>query len=183
MMIHNVGVYCASSSKAAKVYFDAASELGRLFGEKGWTCINGAGNTGLMAEASNAVMRHGGKVVGIIPKFMVDNGWCHSSLTELIVVESMHERKQMIAQKSDAVVALPGGVGTFEELLEMITWKQLGLFAHPIVILNTDGYYNPLLEMFDVAVNKKFMGEADLNLWFVADSPEQVIEILSNKQI
>ena len=150
--IKTVCVYSASSTKIPEIYFQAADELGRLLGERGLRVVNGAGNIGLMRAVSDATLAAGGTVTGVIPRFMVEQDWYHKGLTELIVTETMHERKQRMADLADAVIALPGGCGTFEELLEIITWKQLGLFTNPIVILNTDGYYDALLALFERAV-------------------------------
>ena len=150
--IKNVCVYSASSTKIAKVYFDVAEELGRLLAEKKINLINGAGCIGLMAATSDAALAAGGTVTGVIPHFMVEQGWHHTGLTRLIETETMHERKRMMADLSDGVIALPGGCGTLEELLEIITWKQLGLYLNPIIILNINGFYNPLLEMLQRAV-------------------------------
>ena len=123
--IASVCVYCASSTRVAPVYREAAAELGRLLGERNLRVINGAGNTGLMCAVSDGALAAGGTVTGVIPHFMVEQNWCHKGLTELVEVDNMHERKQRMADLSDAAIALPGGCGTLEELLEVITWKQL----------------------------------------------------------
>ena len=133
---------------------------------------------GLMAETADTVLANGGEVIGVIPQFMVEQHWEHQGLTELRIVKDMHERNQTMASLSDAAIALPGGVGTFEELLELITWKQLGLYLHPIVILNTDGYYDPLLEMFQKAIDKHFMRLRHADIWRVAQTPEEAIRLL-----
>jgi uncharacterized protein (TIGR00730 family) len=174
--INSVCVYCASSTKIDKAYFDAAGRLGRLLGEKNIRLINGAGSIGLMRAVSDATLAAGGKVTGIIPGFMVKQGWQHNGLTELIEVESMHERKRTMAALSDAIIALPGGVGTMEELLEIITWKQLGLYLNPIVILNINGYFDPLLEMLEKAINENFMRRQHGDIWVVAHTPEDAME-------
>ena len=163
--LSSVCVYGASSTRIDKVYYDDAGELGTLLGQRGLRVINGAGNMGLMAAVSDAALKAGGTVTGVIPRFMVEQGWHHTGLTELIEVESMHERKQTMARLSDAVIALPGGCGTLEELLEIITWKQLGLYLNPIVLLNTKGYYDSLLQLFDHAVDEHFMGQRHKELW------------------
>jgi uncharacterized protein (TIGR00730 family) len=133
---------------------------------------------GLMSAVADAVLADGGKVTGVIPTFMVEQGWHHTGLTELIEVADMHQRKQTMARLSDAVIALPGGCGTFEELLEVITWKQLGLYLNPIVILNVDGYYNPLLDMLRQAVSENFMREQHTAIWCVASTPAEAIEMV-----
>lgn len=173
--IQSVCVYCASSTHLAPVYLMAAEELGTLLGERGMRVINGAGSIGLMRIVSDAVLQSGGTVTGVIPQFMVKNGWGHTGLTELIVVETMHERKQIMAELSDAVIALPGGCGTLEELLEIITWKQLGLYKNPIIIVNVNGYYDPLLELLNKAVDEHFMHPEHTTMWTVVNTVEEAV--------
>ena len=176
--ISSVCVYCASSTKIPPIYFDAAKELGCLLGERKLRVVNGAGNIGLMCTVSDAALAAGGTVTGVIPPFMVGQDWYHKGLTELIEVETMHERKQLMANLSDAVIALPGGCGTLEELLEIITWKQLGLYLNPIVILNINHYYDPLLELLRNAMNENFMRPQHAKMWAVADTPEEAIRLI-----
>ena len=176
--IKNVCVYSASSTKIAPVYFAAAEELGRLLAMRDINLINGAGSIGLMAATSNACLAAGGTVTGVIPQFMVEQDWQHKGLTQLIVTETMYERKQAMAEMSDGVIALPGGCGTMEELLEIITWKQLGIYLNPIVILNIDGFYNPLLEMLQHAIDGNFMRPEHQNIWQVATSAQEAVELL-----
>ena len=176
--IKNVCVYSASSTKIAPVYFAVAEELGRLLASRGINLINGAGSIGLMGATSNAALAAGGTVTGVIPRFMVEQNWHHSGLTQLIETETMHERKQLMANLSDGVIALPGGCGTLEELLEIITWKQLGLYLKPIVVLNINGYFNPLLEMLQRAVEENFMRREHQAIWQVATSAEEAIQLL-----
>lgn len=176
--IKNVCVYSASSTKIAPVYFAAAKELGRLLAIHGINLINGAGSLGLMAATSDAVLEAGGTVTGVIPRFMVEQGWEHEGLTQLVKTETMHERKQLMAEMSDGVIALPGGCGTMEELLEIITWKQLGLYFKPIVILNINGFFTPLLEMLQRAIDENFMREEHGSIWQVAQNAEEAVELL-----
>ena len=176
--IKNVCVYSASSTKIAPVYFAVAEELGHLLASKGINLINGAGSIGLMAATSNAALASGGTVTGVIPQFMVEQGWHHTGLTQLIETETMHERKRLMADMSDGVIALPGGCGTLEELLEIITWKQLGLYLKPIVVLNVEGYFNPLLEMLHKAIDENFMRPEHGNIWVVAETPEEAVLLL-----
>lgn len=176
--INSVCVYSASSTQIDAAYFEVATRLGTLLGEQGICLINGAGRMGLMAATSDAALAAGGRVTGVIPRFMVEQGWHHTGLTELREVESMHERKQLMADLSDAVIALPGGCGTLEEVLEVITWKQLGLYLKPIVLLNVKGYFNPLLEMFAKAMEEHFMRPQHGAIWQVADTPEQAVELI-----
>jgi len=177
---YNVLVYCASSNLIGPVYTRAATRLGELLAQNGITCVNGAGKEGLMGALNDAVLQHGGRVKGIIPRFMSDAGWGHDELTELVVTETIHERKALMADTADAVVALPGGMGTLEELAEILTWKQLGLSHHPIILLNVDHYYDPLLAFFDKMISERFMRDDFRRMWLVADTPEEVISLLQN---
>ena len=176
--IKNVCVYSASSTKIAPCYFDAAEQLGRLLAERKINLVNGAGCLGLMRHISDAVLEAGGTVTGVIPRFMVEQGWHHQGLTRLVETETMHERKQLMADLSDGVIALPGGCGTMEELLEIITWKQLGLYFNPVVILNTDGFYDPLLALLEKAVDQNFMRPEHRGIWQVASTPEEAVDLL-----
>lgn len=175
-----VCVYCASSTKIDPAYTEAARCLGTLLGIRGIRVVNGAGNMGLMGTVSDAALAAGGRVTGVIPRFMVEQRWHHTGLSELIVTEDMHERKRTMLRLADAVIALPGGCGTLEELLEAITWKQLGLYLNPIVILNLKGYYDPLLAMFDRAIGEHFMGVRHAGLWQVARSPQEAVELATS---
>jgi uncharacterized protein (TIGR00730 family) len=181
--INSVCVYSASSTPIDPVYFDAAERLGVLLAQRGIRLINGAGSTGLMKRMADAVLQNNGKVTGVIPAFMVAQGWNHPGLTELLEVESMHERKELMAKLSDAVIALPGGCGTLEELLEIITWKQLGLYLNPIVILNINHFFDPLLTMFDKAVGENFMRIQHKSIWQVADTPEAAISLIHDTPV
>lgn len=178
MEINNICIYCASSSKVAQEYNDIAYELGALLAREGITAITGAGSIGLMRQVEDGVLENGGKAIGVIPRFMVEQGWHHTGLTELHITESMHSRKELMAELSDAVIALPGGCGTMEELCEIITWKQLGLYLNPIVILNINGYYDPLIAQLAKAVEEHFMGELHSRIWSVATTPAEAIEII-----
>ena len=178
-MTKTICVYCASSSRVDSLYFEAATRLGSLIAQKGMTLVTGGGCQGLMCAVEDGALENDGKAIGVIPRFMVDCGWQHTGLTELRITADMHERKKMMADLADAVIALPGGCGTMEELLEIITWKQLGLYTHPIIILNTAGYYDPLLKMLQNALDYHFMREIHAGLWYVAHTPEEVIEALN----
>ena len=161
-------------------FFEAATRLGSVIAGKGMTLVTGGGCQGLMRAVEDGALDAGGKAIGVIPSFMIDSGWQHTGLTELRVTADMHERKKLMADLSDAVVALPGGCGTMEELLEVITWKQLGLYLNPIVILNTDGYYDMLIKQLEHAVETHFMGEIHSKIWSVASTPEEALEIIEN---
>lgn len=179
-MKKTICVYCASSTKVNQRYYDAAVELGELIAQKGMRLVNGAGTMGLMRACADAVLNSGGEAVGVIPQFMVDRNWHYEDMTDLIITKDIHERKRKLATMADALIALPGGCGTFEELLEVITWKQLGIINKPIVILNTDGYYTPLIEMLEKAAREHFMREEHLRLWTVASTPEEALEQVEN---
>ena len=176
--IKSVCVYCASSSRVPDIYFSAARRFGELLAARRIECICGAGHQGLMGALADSALAAGGRVTGVIPRFMYDEGWAHPHLTQLKITADMHERKQTMAALSDAAVALPGGCGTLEELLEIITWKQLGLYPHPVVILNTGGFYDPLIQQLQQAVDQSFMRTVHARLWKVAATPEEAVEAL-----
>lgn len=169
-----VSVYCASSSQISESFKREAYELGRLLSAEKVACNYGGGSVGLMGELAQSMLDFGGAITGIIPQFMVDQGWDNPKV-ETVVVASMHERKQRMVADADAAIAMPGGIGTFEELLEVITWKQLGLFLKPIVILNVDNYYAPLLDMLKKAVDEQFMRKEHLDLVTVVTSASEVL--------
>jgi len=180
--MQNICVYCASSTQVDKLYLESAAELGRVLVENGMNLVYGAGSVGLMGALADSVMLHGGKVTGVIPAFMCEQEWDHKGITELIITETMHERKEKMAFMSDAAIALPGGCGTLEELLEVITWKQLGLYLHPIIIVNINGYYNPLIEMLQKAIDQRFMREIHGAIWTVVDEVAGVIYAINNAE-
>ena len=174
-MIKSLTVYAASSTQVSKSYFDASTCMGKILAENKVRLVYGAGEVGLMGAIADAVLAGGGEVTGVIPQFMVEQGWCHEQLTELVVTKTMHERKAYICEAGDAMLALPGGIGTFEELLECLTWKQLGLHTKPVVILNTDGYYDDLLRCLDKMVEEKFMRGLHKEMYRVVSLPEEVL--------
>ena len=176
----SVCVFGASSANIDARYADDARELGRRLAENGWRCVNGGGSVGLMGAVTDGTLDAGGEVTGVIPKFMVDNGWCYDRLEDVVVTADMHQRKQIMSEMADAVIALPGGVGTLEELLETLTWRQLGLVKTPIIILNSLGYYDNLLSMLSHAIDEGFMKQSHARLWQVATTPEQAIALLDD---
>lgn len=179
-MTQTVCVYCASSAKVNEAYLSAASQLGQLLAKHNIHCIYGAGQTGLMGALADAILALKGKITGIIPEFMMVQNWHHKSLENIVVTKTMHERKAQMAGMADAAIALPGGCGTLEELLEIITWKQLSLFPKPIVIVNINGYFDPLIEMLRKAVDEQFMRPEHAKLWEVVNSPLEVLDALKN---
>ena len=176
--MNSVCVYCASSTQIDEKYFRAAEELGTLIAQNSLRLITGAGKLGLMNAIQDAALAAGGEAVGVIPTFMINEGWHHEGLTQLIETATMHERKQMMADLSNGVIALPGGCGTMEELLEIITWKQLGLYLNPIIILNIDGFYDNLLAQLNKAIEDNFMRSIHADIWKVATTPKEAIELL-----
>ncbi len=180
--IRTITIYGASSSKVDASYVSATYELGKLLAMSGVNVITGGGGKGLMGAVADGVLENGGKVTGIIPRFMVEEGWLCEYLSETIVVEDMHARKALMAQQSDACIALPGGIGTMEELMEIITWKQLGLYNNPIIILNIGAYYDPLLSMLQKAISEKFMRQEVISAWSVASSPEEVLILITEQK-
>jgi len=174
----NICVYAASSTKIDAAYFQAAQELGTLIAKKKWNLVNGAGNMGLMAATSDAALAEAGHVIGVIPHFMIERGWQHIGLSELIEVNDMHERKKTMADLSDGTIALPGGIGTLEEILEIITWKQLGLFVKPIVILNINGFYDNLIQQLSHCIDEQFMRKLHGELWQVVETPKQALTFI-----
>lgn len=174
-----ISIFAASSSKIPSEYFSVAAELGKLIALSGNELVFGGGGIGLMGAIADSAMNNGGRAIGVIPRFMVNNGWGHSSINETIVTADMNSRKKKIFEISDAVIALPGGVGTLEELTEAITLKQLGLFKGPIVILNTEGFYNKLLGYFDQLIDQNFMRPQHRDIWEVASAPQEAIRLVT----
>ena len=178
--VKTIAVYCASSNKVRASFVAAAERLGELIAADGKRLVYGDGGIGLMAAVARGALKVGGEVVGVIPQFMVDQGWNNPESTETIVTQTMHERKAKIVEISDAMVALPGGIGTFEELLECLTWKQLGLHHNPVVILNTDGYYDKLLACIDLMVDEQMMRPIHKEMFVVVSEPEEVLPAIMN---
>lgn len=168
-------VYCASSQMCDAAYHAAAARLGELLAAEGHTIVYGGGAIGLMGSLANGALAHDGKVIGIIPRFMTDVEWQHPGIENLEVVEDMRERKHRLLSGSDAVVALPGGCGTLEELFEAITLKRLGLYFNPIVLLNTHNFYAPLHAFMQNVVEQRFMNPEHAAMWSLVDTPEDVL--------
>lgn len=173
-----VCVYCASSKKCDAVYLEAAERLGRHLASHGATLVYGGGGGGAMARLAEGVLGAGGKAIGVIPNFMVELEWGHKQLTELRVVENMRERKHQMLAEADAVVALPGGCGTLEELFETITLKRLGLYLGPIILVNTRGFYDRVVASLDHCIEERFMDRRHREMWTVVNDPEEVIEAI-----
>ena len=170
-----VCVYCASSEKVDRSYHDAARRLGLLLARDNCTIVYGGGAVGLMGSLANGALEAKGNVIGIIPRFMTDVEWQHPGLASLEIVEDMRERKHRLLSDSDAVVAMPGGCGTLEEVFEAITLKRLGLYFNPIVFLNTNGFYEPLQTFMKKVIEERFMNSVHEQMWSLVDAPEEVL--------
>lgn len=178
----NITVYCASSTAVAPVYFEAARRLGTLIGQNGASLVYGGTNIGLMGAVADGVLAAGGQVIGVIPALLNEAGIAHPGLHDLILTDGMRERKTVMEEKADAFITLPGGYGTFEEIFEILTLKQLGYHQKPVVILNTADYYAPLLEMLQRATDQHFMKPHNLEYFYVAATPEEALKYLASYQ-
>jgi len=173
-------VYCGSKPGFVPAYASAAREVGTLIGALGWQLVYGGGRAGLMGIVADAALAAGATVVGVIPASLMERELGHAGLTELHVVETMHERKQMMAERSDAFIALPGGLGTFEELFEVWTWRQLGYHDKPLGLLNIDGYYDALLEFIDKTMTSGFVAQAQRDLLEVGTNASELLQRLGS---
>ena len=178
-VVKKVGVYCASSTNIDLAYYQAAETLGKILAQHRITILYGGGSVGLMGRLADSAMAQGGKVIGILPKFMNGLEWGHQGISELKIVKTLHERKNYILRNSDAVIALPGGCGTFEELLEAITWKRLGLYLNPVVIVNTCHFYDPLVELLENAITEQFMDARHRLMWTVVQESDEVVDAIT----
>ena len=169
-------VYCSSSAKIDKSYFKATERLAKEFVKNNVEVVYGGGAIGLMGKLADTIIENNGKIKGIMPRFMNEVEWAHKKVEDFELTDTMYERKAKFLQDIDGLVALPGGSGTLEELLEAITLKRLGQFTKPIVILNTNGYYGPLKQMLEKCVNEKFMHKKHLEIWSFVEEPEEVLE-------
>ena len=172
-------VYCGSRTGTLPAYEQAAREVGRQIGLRGWRLVYGGGHVGLMGAVADAAIQAGSQVIGVIPTTLMQREVGHAGLTELHVVDTMHERKRMMAERSDAFLALPGGIGTFEELFEVWTWRQLGYHDKPMGLLNVAGYYDPLLAFIDSTVTQGFLSEKQRSLLQVGDGVTALLDGLA----
>ena len=177
-MFNRVCIYCAASPLIDSVYFKATEQLASLLVQKNIEVVFGGGSEGLMGKLADTVLAKGGKIKGIMPQFMDDVEWGHKGVTDFEYTQTMHERKSKFLIDIDAIIALPGGTGTLEELLEVMTLKRLGKFKKPIVILNTNNYYEPLKLMLEKVVDEKFMHPRHMNLWDFVEHPDEVLSVL-----
>jgi len=181
-MLMTICVFASSSSRIDSGYAIAATRLGSLLAEAGMDVVYGGGGIGLMGKLADAVIKGGGRITGVIPTFMKDEGWDHASVSDMILTVDMGERKKMMFSMADAIVALPGGVGTLEELTEAMTLKQLGIYKGPIIILNTMDFYKSLIEFLEHMVSGNFLRYEHKGMWEIADTPEEVITLLMKRE-
>lgn len=181
-MIKKVCVYCASSDNIDESYKSATKELAKALVKNNTTVVYGGGARGLMGVLADTVLEEKGRIIGIMPHFMKEVEFHHKDVNEFIFTADMHERKKQFMVGVDALITLPGGCGTFEELMEAITLKRLGIFTKPIVIMNYNGYYDKLLDMLEHSVNEGFMGEVHKDIWTTFEEPTKVIEAIQNSK-
>lgn len=174
-----VCVYCASSQQAAPAYREAAFAAGKLLAEGGHTLVYGGGAVGSMGAVADGALAAGGEVIGIQPRFMADLEWGHRNLADLQLVDSMRERKYRLLKGSDAMVALPGGCGTMDELFEAITLKRLGIYLSPIILLNTRGFYTPLQSFMQHMIDECFMNPEHAAMWQLVEQPEDILPAIA----
>ena len=177
--MRRVCVFCGSNVGTNPAYTEAAEAMGALLARRGIGLVYGGGNVGLMGVLADAVMEHGGEAIGVIPQALADREVAHPRLTELHVVDSMHTRKAMMADRSDAFIAMPGGVGTFEEFFEAVTWTQLGLHRKPCGLLNVNAFYSPLAAFIDLAVTEGFIKPLHRAAIVVDDDPARLLDTLA----
>lgn len=174
----SICVYCGSRSGLSPAYAAAAAQVGHWIGSHGGQLVYGGGKSGLMGIVADAALQSGARVVGVIPKALVEKEWAHQGCTELYIVDTMHDRKRMMAERADAFLALPGGIGTFEELFEVWTWRQLGYHDKPIGILNVAGYYDRMMEFLASSVTEQFLGDWQMTLLRSSDQYKVLLEFL-----
>lgn len=174
----SICVYCGSRPGLNPAYAAAAAQVGHWIGSHGGQLVYGGGKSGLMGIVADAALQSGARVVGVIPKALVEKEWAHQGCTELYIVDTMHDRKRMMAERADAFLALPGGIGTFEELFEVWTWRQLGYHDKPIGILNVAGYYDRMMEFLASSVTEQFLGDWQMTLLRSSDQYKVLLEFL-----
>lgn len=180
MHLKRITVFCGSSPGVESIYASEAFHLGEKLAERGIELVYGGANVGLMGAVANGVLSKGGEVIGVLPHHLKEKEIAHDRLTQLILVETMHERKKRMDELSDAVIALPGGYGTLEELFEMLTWAQLGLHKKPIGLLNINGFYNSLIELLSKMVGEGFLKSANVDMLLVSEDINELLEKIIN---
>ncbi len=180
MSISKVCVYCASSTQSDPAYLSAAYHLGQILARNSITVVYGAGAVGSMGKLAEGALEVGGHVIGVIPRFMLELEWGHPGLGELHVVEDLHDRKRELISGSDAVIALPGGSGTLDELIEAISLKRLGAYLNPIILVNTRGFFDPCVDLLNRCIDERFMDPRHRAIWQIVDQPDQVLDAIKN---
>ena len=180
MKPQRVTVYCASSNQVHPEFHAAARRLGELLAQAGVAIVYGGGRIGSMGQLADGALAHGGTVVGVIPGFMQEIEWGHPGLSELIIVDDMHGRKRRMLEQTDAVIALPGGCGTYEELFEALTLKRLGLFDRPILMVDARGHFQPLRQLLEQFIAERFMSDRHRAMWQFVNSPDEVLPTLAS---
>ena len=175
-----VALYCGSRAGNKPIYRDTAIELAQHIATQGFGIVYGGASIGLMGQVADTVLEHGGEVVGVIPEFMLDYEIAHGQLTELHIVKSMHERKALMAERASAFIALPGGLGTFEEILEIATWGQLNQHQKPMIIYNVNRFYDALIAQLDHAVDEGFLPPQHRAKLIICENPEQISNVIKN---
>ncbi len=179
-MLRSICIFCGSSAGTRPVYARAAQSVGQSLAQRGIDLVYGGGKVGLMGIVADACLREGGRAVGVMPRVLVEKEIAHCGLTKLHVVESMHERKALMADLAGAFIALPGGYGTWEEFCEVLTWSQLGLHRKACAVLNVNGYYDPLLTMADRGVAEGFVRQEHREILLADTDPVRLLERLNN---
>ena len=175
-----IALYCGSRAGNKPIYRNTAIELAQHIATQGFGIVYGGASIGLMGQVADTVLEHGGEVVGVIPEFMLDYEIAHSQLTELHIVKSMHERKALMAERASAFIALPGGLGTFEEILEIATWGQLNQHQKPMIIYNVNRFYDALIAQLDHAVDEGFLPPQHRAKLIICENPEQISNVIKN---
>ena len=175
-----IALYCGSRTGNKPIYRDTAIELAQHIATQGFGIVYGGASIGLMGQVADTVLEHGGEVVGVIPEFMLDYEIAHDQLTELHIVKSMHERKALMAERASAFIALPGGLGTFEEILEIATWGQLNQHQKPMIIYNVNRFYDALIAQLDHAVDEGFLPPQHRAKLIICENPEQISNVIKN---
>lgn len=178
--MRSICVFCGANFNGDKQLLQAINQLADVFAEQDITLIFGGGRVGVMGLMADAVLQRGGKAIGVIPQFLMDKEVGHTGLTELIITENMHQRKQKMADLSEGVITLPGGFGTLEELFEVLTWLQLGLHSNPIGLLNTGGFYDHLLLQMDLMVERRFLKPENRKLLIAHSEPEELVSMMNS---
>jgi len=175
-----VTIYCSSSNNIPENYFLQTEKTIKALVENGYAIRYGGGGRGLMGTVADTVLKYEGKITGVIPRFMIEREWEHKGITNMIHVDTMHERKVKLIENSCAVLALPGGLGTLDELVDVLSLKNLGFFPYPVIILNVNGFYNAFIELTKRMIEQHFLEISGDDLWTIAFSPEDVIKTLEN---